>query len=204
MRFKTTELMVSIIPPKGRKKPVPDGDPPVCKDATSWCFGNSMCAAGTHQCGLGTDCINGSGPDLMAACKTGGSTWCTGDSSGCKNGTNCAGTSTKLSDGRLVGECKSGGSTWCEGDSSGCAAGTHCVTGTHEPDLEGHVRLTYDPDEMKALRSQLALMLKVKNAKAFTQFTDMLENPNATLNIRLKGAGKPASSMKKGAERKAK
>jgi hypothetical protein len=29
-------------------------------------------------------------------CPSGGSTWCTGDSSGCKGGTNCFGASTKL------------------------------------------------------------------------------------------------------------
>jgi hypothetical protein len=205
MHFKTTELMVSITPPKARYKPLPDGGLPACKDATSWCYGNSQCAGGTHQCGAGTACVNATGGDPFGECKDGGSTWCTGDSSGCKNGTNCGGTSTKLGGGGLVADCKGPGSTWCEGNSGGCAGGTHCVGATNAHGVEGQFNLAYDPDEMKALRSQLALMLRVRNSRAFTQLSAMLENPDATLNIRISGAAniKPARKSATAGKRKA-
>lgn len=182
-RFAATELMVSIIPPKVRPKGT-EFDRPACNDATSWCFGTSDCAGGTNQCMAHTACI-GASDNPFAECKSGGSTWCEGDSSGCSGGTHCAGTSTTDGGDGGTGECKSGGSTWCEGDSSGCSGGTHCVTGTNEPDLQGHLQLVYDPDEMKALRAQLGLMLQLRNPAAFRQFAAAFENPNATLNIRI-------------------
>jgi hypothetical protein len=184
--FAATELMVSIIPPKARI-PASDREPKKCSDATSWCFGDSDCAGGTNQCLAHTGCVNATGVDPFAECKTGGSTWCTGDSSGCKNGTNCGGTSSKMTNGPKAAECKSGGSTWCTGDSSGCGGGTHCVTGTNEHNLEGQFQLAYDPDEMKALRSQLGMMLQLRNPDAFRQLVSALENPGATLNIRITG-----------------